>query len=363
MITLRSILPYLFLLSYLPQVGHTSEESILQGVMAVSKVRPTQAVWKKSVRVNGEVVPWQYATIASQLAGQSIISLSVQVGDKVKRGQIVAKLSNFSLLAQRRSLEAQHHQAEINTSLAKLNFERASKLKESRNITDQAIEQIKAQYDIALSQTMEIAARRDLLDNDINFSTIVAPDDGIVSEQLASLGQVVGVGTELFKIIRREQLEWRGNVAPTLLPEIVLGQSVIFDLPDGSKIEGLVCRIDPTANISTRLITLSVSLPQHAFVKNGMVLQGNLLLRDEKVISIPAKSVVLRDGKSYLAKINQINSRFYIHLLSVSTGQRNGNDISILSKLNPEDSFVLDGAGLLNEGDAITVIETNKDVH
>ena len=362
MITPRSILIYVFLLSYFPQFGYCAEESTLPGVMAVSKVRPHQAVWKKVVRVNGETVPWQRATIASQIAGQSIILLTVQVGDSVRKGQVVAKLSNVSLQAQRRSLDAQLHQAEVNTALAKLNLERASKLKERQSISDQAIEQISAQYEIALSQKLEIAARRDLIAHDINLSTIVAPDDGIVSEQLASLGQVVGVGTELFKIIRRGQLEWKGNVSPSLLPEITLGQSVTFDLPDDSKIEGSVCRIDPSANVSTRLITISVTLPQQALVKNGMVLQGNLLLGDEKVVSIPSKSVVLRDGKSYLARINQVNSRFNIQLLAVSTGQRNGSDISILSKLNPDDSFVLDGAGLLNEGDAVTVIEKNKEI-
>ncbi|PUA26353.1 MAG: hypothetical protein B0W54_21515 [Cellvibrio sp. 79] len=348
---------FIFLLGILSySVKSSQSPPSAPATIAVTSVSPKVVTWKKTISATGEVAPWQEAILASQIAGQSIVSLNVDVGDRVKKGQIVAKLSNASIQARIRSADAQLRQADVNLSQAKSNRDRALKLKEKESISDQEIDQIVAHYEISLAQQQEIAANREFLENEIRLTTIQAPDDGIVSARLASLGQVVTVGSELFRLIRKGQLEWRGQFQSSVISEIKPGQAVLVDGPEGSKINGVVSRIDPAVNLSTRLASINVALPQGDVLKAGMFLGGQVVLNDRTLISVPEKSVILRDGKTFVAKIIQENATSKIHMAPVSVGQRNGTDVEIISTIVTTDLLVMNGAGLLNEGDVVNVI-------
>src|SRR5687768_3987431 len=81
------------------------------------------------------------------------------------------------------------------------------------------------------------ASRAQLSARELDFqrADVLAPDDGTISARNALAGMVGTPGLELFRIIRRDRLEWRGELTATQLSRAALGQQVLLSLPDGAK--------------------------------------------------------------------------------------------------------------------------------
>ncbi len=147
---------------------------------------------------NGAINPWQEAIIASEISGLRITDVLTDVGDEVKKGQELVKLSQAAV-------QADVAQKQASLAEARANADRARRLKSSGAIPAQQIDQYLTGEAIAQAaldaQQIRLAQTR-----------ILAPDDGIITTRTATLGAVVQTGTELFRMVRQHKLEWRAEV-------------------------------------------------------------------------------------------------------------------------------------------------------
>jgi multidrug efflux pump subunit AcrA (membrane-fusion protein) len=81
---------------------------------------------------------------------------------------------------------------------------------------------------------------------------LLAPDSGVISARTATVGSVVGAGTEMFKLIRQGRLEWRGEVTSAELGRITTGTGVLVTAPSGAQMKGKVRSLAPTVDAATR---------------------------------------------------------------------------------------------------------------
>lgn len=77
---------------------------------------------------------------------------------------------------------------------------------------------------------------------ELRYTAILAPDDGVISARTATLGAVVPAGQELFRMIRKNRLEWRGELTAPQLRDVAKGQRIALRLPDGSDASAVVLR-------------------------------------------------------------------------------------------------------------------------
>ena len=109
-------------------------------------------------------------------------------------------------------------------------------------------------------------AQRDVQQLRLNHTRIVAPDSGIVSARMASVGAVVGAGADLFRLIRQGRLEWRGEVTAAEFGRIQPGTRVALTAPGGDTAQGQVRLISPTVDAQTRsgLVYVDFAVPKMA---------------------------------------------------------------------------------------------------
>lgn len=309
---------------------------------------------------NGNVAAWQEAVIGAESNGLRVQDLLVSVGESVKRGQVLATFAAESVQADVALARASLQEATANAAEATANGERARAVQNTGALSAQQISQYLTAEQTAKARVESAKAALDTQLLRLKHTQVLAPDAGIITMRTATVGSVVGAGTEMFRLIRQGRLEWRGEVTSAELGRITAGTSVQVTAPNGAQAKGKVRMVSPTVDAQSRNGTVFVDLPASsmgASFKSGMFARGEFELGSSGAMIVVQTAVVVRDGFSYVYKVGQDNR---VKQLKVQTGRRVGNQVEIIEGVKAEDRLVASGAGFLSEGDLVKVVEDLK---
>lgn len=322
--------------------------------LTVTVTKPQSQRWPVTLTANGSIAPWQEIVVGSEISGLRLTDVLVNVGDRVERGQLLARLSAETVQADLAQIRASLVELQALSAEASANAERARKLDAGGAISAQQI----AQY-LTAEQTAQarVAAQRARLKAEevrLGNTRVVAPDDGIISARVATMGAVVQPGSELFRLIRDGRLEWRAEVNGADLPRVRPGQPVRLDGPDGTPIDGKVRIVAPTIDPQSRLGIVYVDLPSPAGARAGMFARGEIEFGTSTAWTVPQSALVVRDGFSYVFRVGD-DSR--VAQTKVEAGRRRGSQVEVLSGLDGETTLVASGVGFLVDGDLVRIVE------
>ncbi|MBL0421194.1 efflux RND transporter periplasmic adaptor subunit [Ramlibacter sp. AW1] len=312
----------------------------------------------ETLAANGNLAAWQEAIVGAETGGQRLVEVRVNVGDTVKRGQVLATFARETVNAEAAQARAALAEAEAAAADAKANAQRARSLEATGALSEAQINQY-----ITAAQTAEArvqAARAALQAREVRQGQlhVVAPDDGIISSRTATVGGVVGSGTELFRLIRQGRLEWRAEVTASELGRLRPGTPAQVTAASGAQLQGRLRTIGPTVDPQTRQALVYVDVKPSSGdggkALPGMFARGVFELGKRQALTVPQSAVVVREGFSYVIRLNPDNR---VTLLRVRTGQIVGDRIEILEGLAPDVRIVASGGGFLNEGDLVRVAE------
>jgi RND family efflux transporter MFP subunit len=352
-----ALLSALFGTTLLASAGAAADDKKTEApkpALTVTTGRPQSATLPVRLGANGNVAAWQEAVIGSESGGLRLAEVRVNVGDVVKKGQVLAVFASETVNADLDQAHAALREAQANASAASEDAKRARSLQSSGAFSEQQVMQYlttertaNARVDAAKAMLAQQQLR-------MKYTQVVAPDSGIISARSATVGAVVGVGTELFKMIRQGRLEWRAEVTAAELGRITTGTAVKVKAANGSELAGRVRTIGPTVDPQTRNALVYVDLPPslsaNAPFKAGMFANGQFELGSSAAVTVPQGAVAVRDGFSYVFRLNA-DSR--VSQVKVSTGRRLGERVEVLSGLAPDALIVVSGAGFLNDGDLV----------
>ncbi len=322
--------------------------------LTVSTARPSTAELPLRMGANGNVAAWQEAVIGSESNGLRLLEVRVNVGDVVKKGEVLAVFSADTVNADVAQARAALQEAQANAEEAAANARRGEALRSSGAMSEQQV----AQYlTAANTATARVAAARATLTQQqlrLKYTNVVAPDSGVISARNATVGAVVGAGTELFRLIRQGRLEWRAEVTAADIGRIKPGTRAIVKAANGSEVTGKVRMIAPTVDAQTRTALVYVDLPPamsgNAPLKAGMFAGGEFEMGASNALTVPQQAIAVRDGFSYVFRLNA-DSR--VSQQKITTGRRLGERIEVLGGLAPDAQIVVSGAGFLNDGDLV----------
>ena len=329
-----------------------AKESHADAALCVSTTMPHWYEWPVEISASGSIVAWQEAVIGAETGGLSIMILHADVGDKVKKGQLLAEFTRNSVEAEVLRYEAALASARASLAQAVANADRARIVQGSGALSDQQISEYlagektaKANVDLAKAQ---LAVQKVTLSQ----TRIEAVDDGVITSRSALLGQVVSAGTELFRLQRKGRLEWKAEVDATQLPQVKPGAKSEITLPSGKLVEGTVRLVEPTLSTSTGRAFVYVRLPDINFATSGMFAGGRIEAGLNSVLAVPESAVVLRDGRSYVFEVGKDNK---VIRRPVTVGQHRGDMVEISRGITEMESIVTSGAAFLSDGDLVTV--------
>lgn len=314
---------------------------------------------------NGSLAAWQEASIGAETNGLRVAELHANVGDSVRRGQLLASFAAESVQADVALARAAVAEAQANAAEAAANADRARAVQGSGAISAQQVNQYLTQEQTAKARVASAQAQLDAQLLRLKNTQLLAPDNGVISARMATVGSVVGAGTEMFKLIRHNRLEWRGEVTSAELGRITPGTAVLVTAPSGAQLKGRVRMLAPTVDAATRNGMVYVDLAPPAAgdkvaagaFKPGMYARGEFELGSSGALTVPQTAVVVRDGFSYVSRVGTDNR---VSQLKVETGRVVGDQIEIKSGVKFEDKLVVSGGGFLSDGDLVKVVDAAK---
>ena len=323
--------------------------------LTVSVAKPEQSELTVTLAANGNVAAWQEAVVGSESNGLRLAEVRVNVGDVVKKGQVLAVFSPETVNADVAQARASLAEAKATAADAAGNAARARTLAQTGALSQQQINQYQTTEQTAKARVE--AAEAVLAAQQVRGrnTRVLAPDDGVISARTATVGSVVAAGTELFKLIRQGRLEWRAEVTSAELGRIAVGMPASVQSASGAQVQGTVRSIAPTVDPQTRNALVYVDIPnvlQNTGIKAGMFASGEFQLGRSNALTVPQAAIVPRDGFNHLLLLQPDNR---VSQLKIQTGRRVGERVEILTKLPADAQVVVQGAGFLNDGDLVRV--------
>jgi RND family efflux transporter MFP subunit len=324
-----------------------------KAALTVTVTQAQSASIPMRIAANGNIAAWQEASVGTEANGLRLAEVLVNVGDVVKRGQVLATFAPETIQAEVAQIGANTAEAEAMLAEARANAQRARDLQASGALSAQQINQYltaertaqarpEAQQAMARMQQLRLAQTR-----------VLAPDNGTISARSATVGAVLPAGQELFRMIRQGRLEWRAEVAAADLASIKTGQQVVVTPPNLPPIKGRVRMVGPTVDPQTRNGMVYVDLVQGGAAKAGMFARGEFEIGAGTAMTLPQSAVLLRDGFSYVLRVGP-DSR--IMETKVRVGRRSGERIEIVDGLAADAQVVASGGGFLGDGDTVRVV-------
>ena len=322
--------------------------------MTVTVTQPSRETLSLSLQANGDVSAWQEASVGAEVSGLRLAQVNANVGDRVRKGQVLAVFAGDTARAETLQSQASAVQAEASYLNAKADADRARSIQDTGALSASQIGQFLTQKKVARAQWEAAKAVLAATEIRLGNTSVKAPDDGVISARSATVGAVVGSGQELFRLVRQGRMEWRAEVTASEVGRIEVGQRAHVTLATGTQLDGQVRAIAPAANEQTRNILVYVDLPRHSDLKAGTFARGVFALGQSEALTLPTQAIVVRDGSNFVFAINEAGQASAI---KVQTGRRVGERVEILSGLKGDERVAVQGAGFLNEGDLVKVVQ------
>ena len=316
-------------------------------------VQPLRATLATTIEANGNVAAWQEASVGAESNGWRLAEVRVNVGDSVKRGQVLATFAANMVQAELAQSRAAVAEAEATLADAAANAQRARDLHSSGALSAQQINQLLTAERTAQARLEAVRAGAQVQQLRLAQTQVLAPDHGVISARSATVGAVVPAGTELFRLIRQSRLEWRAEVVAAELAHIKAGQAVRVTAGGGVDIVGKVRMVAPTVDAATRNGIVYVDLPQPGAIKAGMFARGSFEIGATSALTLPQSAVMLRDGFSYVFTLGENNR---VTQAKVGVGRRVADRIELTGGIEAGTRVVASGAGFLADGDTVRVV-------
>jgi RND family efflux transporter MFP subunit len=337
--------------------------------MTVEVTRVGRGRVSQVLTVVGNLIGEQTVDVVPRTGGR-ITSINIKLGDRVRRGQTLAKIEDREIVEQVRQAEASHQvgqatirQREADLNLAQTNVERSRNLYGRQLLPKQTLDDAEARYtsavaalDLARAQLAQSAARLQELRINLSHTNVVSPVDGFVARRDLDIGAFASNNAPVASVVDISSLRLVANVVEKDLRAVTVGDraAVSVDAFPGETFAGRIARLSPVLDPTTRTAQMEVEIPNSQFrLKPGMYARVDLTVEDkEGVLVIPKISLIDSEGqRGVYQPTNDNKARFK----PVKVGIENNETAEILEGLSEGEQIVSTGAGALRRDDQLVV--------
>lgn len=284
--------------------------------------------------------------------GGRVLSVRVDAGDWVQRGQILAVIDRSVQSQQAAAQAAQIEVSRADAQLAQANLDRSLQLVERGFVSKADVDRLTSTRDAAVARVKVAEAQLAELRARTARLNIIAPAAGYVLERTVEPGQTVGGGSPaLFSIARGGEMELLAQLSESQLAGLSQGVSASV-IPTGSAktFEGQVWQLSPIIDAQSRQGTARIALPYAPELRPGGFATAQIDSGSIQATVLP-ESAVLADGEgSFVYVVNEENKATRT---SVTTGMVTPEGIAITGGLEGTELVVLRAGGFLNPGETV----------
>ena len=291
--------------------------------------------------------------VKSETKGK-ITQIFFEEGKRAKEGEMLVKLDDAKIKAEIKSIEASILQLQARLNNTKRNVLRYKDLLRDGVIDQKAYDDIITQKEMGEASIKEAEAKLSLANERLNDTSINSPFDGFTSERLVSIGDYIGVGDPIVKIVQTDPLKLAFRVPEKYAHSITVGKKVLVNVeayPE-EEFSGTIYFISPDIDTSTRTFLVKAMIPnQENKLSPGMFANATLTTkvhRNAKVI--PWEALVVKEDENYVFKAASDKAKkIPVKIILVFEGQA-----EVEGDLFPGAYVVKEGKFSLKDGDRIS---------
>jgi RND family efflux transporter MFP subunit len=284
--------------------------------------------------------------------GGRVVSVPVEVGDWVSKGQVLAVIDRSVQTQQAQAAAAQIDVAKADAELAQANLDRALKLVDRGFISKADVDRLTSTRDAAVARVKVAEAQyRELLARNARLN-IVAPVGGLILKRDVEVGQVLAAGSQApFTMAEGGKMELLAKVGETDLASISVGATAqVTPVGTDQVFTGRIWKKEPTIDATDRQGIVRIALPYDPAVRPGgfasAVITGGTVVAPR----LPESAIMSDEKGSYVYVVDKDNK---VQRRAVKTGTVTDEGIAVVSGLSGDERVVMRAGGFLNPGDKV----------
>jgi RND family efflux transporter MFP subunit len=281
------------------------------------------------------------STVSSQIAGR-IVDLRFDVGDRVRKGDVIARIDERAASQAVAASEAQARAAEANLANARAQYDRSRQLFAQKFISQAALDKTEADFKAAQSQVRAMLAGAGQAATERSFATIVAPYGGVVSARHVQLGEMATPGKPIMTGFDPSSLRVTATLASSEIPAIQAGARARVEIPAAGRwIEARSFTIVPSADPRTHSTQIRIDLPEDVQgVYPGIFARAHFVVGKDARLMLPREALVRR-GELVGAYVVAEGVRPQLRQLRLGT-VADARGIEVLAGVKPGERVALD---------------------
>ena len=306
----------------------------------------------------GEIRAREESPLSFRVGGKLVRRL-VDVGDRVRRGQVLAELDPGDLALQARAAQAQLAAAQAELQRAEADRARFARLAEQQLVSRSALDAQTAAAQAARGQVRALQAQLDVARNQAGYAELRAPRDGVIAARQAEAGQVVAAGQPVYVLAAEGEREVAFAVPEGAIDGVAIGQPVRVELwsTPGRLLAGRIRELAPAADPQTRTYAARATLEDAGTLALGQ--SARVFLADparERGLSVPLAAVQRgAHGATAVWVVDPATRK--LRLTPVKLGRWDEDRVPVLSGLRAGDWVVAAGGHLLREGQVVAPVD------
>lgn len=310
-----------------PETAQASPASSGPSVIPVNTVTLNPEALKNTLKITGSVIANEAVELKSEISGK-IETLRIEEGQSVKKGQFLLGINDDDLQAQ---LASAKYQKDLRS---------ATEYRQGKLLARGAISQ--EEYDVALTELNTAIADIDLLEAQIEKTSIAAPFSGTVGLRYVSEGAYISPTTTIASIYNINPVKIEFSVPGRYISRVKTGNKITFTTESSAQVfDGEIYAIEPQVNTATRSIKMrAISQNDEKLLLPGQFVDINLILETkENALMVPSQAVIpeLKGHKVFVYKDGKALSR------SIEIGLRTETQVEVLSGLEPNEVIITSG--------------------
>lgn len=330
-----------------------SKIDTVKNIPLITTFTAKQEMFKHMLEIQGNVTTRNLLVITPEYNG-ILTNVYVKEGQKVNRGQILAKIDDGGL-------SQQLSQLQIQADLGKTTFERQKRLWEQNIGSEIQYLQAKSTYESQVEAVNQLKQQ-------IAKTTVRAPFSGTIDDVITEPGSVVGAGqTPLIRIVNLSDMYIETDIPESYISDVTKGKHVTVEFPVlGKTIETEVRQAGDFINSANRTFKVKVDIPnQDNSIKPNLT--AKLKINDytnEKALLVP-QSIISENaqGEQYVYVVNDKNGNAegVAKRVIIKTGRTQGDVIEVLEGIESGAEIIQEGARSVKDGQIVKVINLSKD--
>ncbi|WP_026775596.1 efflux RND transporter periplasmic adaptor subunit [Polaribacter sp. Hel_I_88] len=302
--------------------------------------------------VSGKIQATKSADVSTRMMG-FIDKVHVNVGDNVKKGQLLVSINNADLQAKKAQVNAGITQAETAFINAEKNYNRFKNLMANNSISQKEMDDMTANYQMAKAGLESAKQMKNEINAQFSYSNITAPFSGIITNKNIETGDMANPGMPLISLETPSNFEVIAMIPETEISEIEKGTEVnVLVKAIDKTIKGKVSEVSTSAKNTGGQYLVKIDLEKtEATILSGMFSTIQFPIErksaSSSMVLIPQEALVKNGQLTGVYTVSESNTAL---LRWLRLGRIYGNQVEVLSGLNADESYIISADGKLYNG-------------